>query len=139
MHSARLRGILIILTLLITAQDALSVKVSELILRQLAIRSIKPHYPGTSVKNKNTGVAVAKVQIDQNGKVKTITVVQAPDAAISEEVRTAVRQWTFDIPKDMHLDDKTGRLLSSTLTFYFKISGSTSVVLEPQLNNRRNK
>ena len=139
MHSARLRGILIILTLLITAQDALSVKVSELILRKMAIRSITPHYPSTSVKTRKTGVAVAKVQIDQNGKVKTITVVQAPDAAISEEVRAAVRQWTFNIPNDMHLDDKTGRLLSSTLTFYFKISGSTSLVLEPQLNNRQNR
>lgn len=105
---------------LIKREEALSqvevISVGEDGMRKSAKTSVLPAYPDTSVKNKKSGVAVAELQYDGEGKVTNVKVLEAPDKDIDKAVETALRKWTFK-PSTIN-----GRPISvkGKLTFYFE-------------------
>lgn len=93
-------------------------------LRQLAIKAPPPSYPPTSLANNVTGVVVAAVTIDVNGQLRSVTIVESPDAATGRAVRDAVRQWVFrPLGVPTPADVITGNLI-----FYFHFAGGRGMV-----------
>lgn len=105
-----------------------AVKVTEKGLRLTAIVSPKPIFPTSSLKAKASGPAVALIQFGAKGEPTVIDVVQSPDSAIRESVRTALRQWRitpFRMKNATENSEVIGRLV-----FYF-LPKNQGLVLNP--------
>jgi TonB family protein len=93
-------------------------------LRHLAISAPPPTYPSASLANHVTGVVVATVSVDVNGKVKTVTIVDSPDAPTGLSVRNAVLQWRFrPLGASVPVELTTGNMV-----FYFHFLDGRGVV-----------
>src|ERR1051326_3663022 len=66
--------------------------------KQKATKTVRPTYPEDSLKNHVTGKVIAKIIVDQKGKVSEATVEQAPDRLTGESVVAAAKQWEFKPP-----------------------------------------
>ena len=95
----------------------------------LATTRVMPEYPGSSVDKKVEGVAVVEILTDVDGRVARADVLEAPDMAIAEAVRSAVLQWRIEAPQVFGSPER--RRAQAKLTFYFRIRDGRGVVLEP--------
>ena len=70
---------------------------------------------------------MASVDVDADGLVTGVDVLESPDKAVAEEVHKAVEKWTF-APIVLN-----GVAISTRgkLTFYFRIRGGDASVLQP--------
>ena len=109
------------------SQDAVGVaKTSENGLRRLATDAPKPVYPVESLKANKTGVAVAQVIVETDGR-PTVEVLEAPDEHIAAGVKIALSRWTF---KPLMAQGSVYRA-QARLTFYFRIDSGKGIVLNP--------
>lgn len=96
--------------------------------RKLASKIVRPRYPEASVLAGVSGPAVALIEIAPGDSVSSITVLQAPDAAIGSALVEALKQWRF-----RRLPVVNGKRLGAFLTvvYYFDLAGSRPRVLAP--------
>jgi outer membrane biosynthesis protein TonB len=110
-------------------QNIRSVKASEVVMRQALLKRVVPEYPGKSIKNNASGVSVAKIMIGLDGNVEKVTILQSPDALISDSVRTALAGWSFE--KTMVRGQPVK--VETIITYYFVIEKGKGIVREPKL------
>lgn len=99
-----------------------SLKTNDAGLRKLAVAAPTPIYPRRSLNRRVSGVAVIEVEVNSEGQVHGLKVVEAPDTEIAEAVQEAVRKWTFR---------STGTPVRGTLIFYFRLHGVKGDVSSP--------
>ncbi len=105
------------------AAQAQTGKTSEVTLRRMALTSVTPTYPASSVKAGLSGIAVADLVTAPAGDVQSVEILEAPDPAIGEAVRAALGQWKFPaMPRPMQ----------AKMTFYFRIEQGKGRVVSPQ-------
>jgi TonB family protein len=124
-------GLLAVLSGAITPIDAQvrTVKMAESSIRRVARHKTMPTYPPPSLSQKHSGVAVAAIATDENGRVSTVSLLQAPDDAIGEAVRTALLQWEID---PVTVSGRTERFgVQGKVTFYFRLDGPRGRVFNP--------
>jgi TonB family protein len=97
-------------------------KIGDSGLRKNAIHAPTPIYPAESLARNVTGVAVAKVTLDPNGRTTSVDVVEAPDSSTNHAVRAAVMQWTYR---------GVGAQVTGVLIFYFHIQDGQGLVSSP--------
>jgi TonB family protein len=93
-------------------------------LRQLAITTFRPAYPAASLANRVTGVVVASLTIDVNGRTRTVEIIEAPDAATGRAVRDALVQWAF---RPLEVAARV-EAIAGNIIFYFHLQGARGVV-----------
>lgn len=108
------------------------VKRNELSYRAMVINGPKPVYPGALAARRVSGVAVASILVDADGKMQTVVVLDAPDPLIADAVRTALQRWTFR-PQLAGPSPEQVRptAVTSKLTFYFHVRNGAGLVLNP--------
>jgi TonB family protein len=117
-----------LLTAHVAAQDN-TISFGEMVLRTMATAQPAPEYPAASIARKSTGVAVAAIATGTDGRVTTVTLLQAPDDDIAASVRTALRQWVF---KPATVIGRPGAYgLQGRVTFYFRLVAGRGRVLNP--------
>ena len=89
-------------------------RVAEISLRAFAKQLVLPAYPAVDVKAERTGVAVAELYLDKQGKVSHVQVLQAPSSTIAESVGDAVVRSVFQATGEWSVPTIVGKL-----TFYF--------------------
>ena len=94
---------------------AAKARVPEAVVRKLATKAVMPEYPESSVRAKTQGVAVVAVSIDENGKLRSVDLVEAPDEATGNAVVKAVQQWEFQ----RALTEGNPVAVLGKITFYF--------------------
>jgi TonB family protein len=92
-------------------------------LRTLATSAPTPSYPPTSLERKVSGVVVAAVTLNENGRTRSVKILESPDNAIGRAVRDAVEQWVFR---------SIGVPVTGNLVFYFHIKGRQGLVSSPE-------
>lgn len=104
--------------------------VPEKTLRKFAKIVVMPKYPDASQRAGAQGVAVAHLDINEEGTVSKVELLEAPDEATGSAVVMALKMWTFERP----IEDTTGKpiRLSGKLTFYFVIENGHGVVRNPK-------
>ena len=102
-------------------------RMSESGLRNMAKSITKPEFPPEAIQLRQTGVAVAKMTIDENGKVAKVEILEAPSQSIATSVLTALSEWHFD-PATMN-GQPTG--FTGKVTHYFVFQKGLPVVLSP--------
>jgi TonB family protein len=102
-------------------------KMSESGLRSMAKSIVKPEFPPEAIHLRQTGVAVAKMTVDENGKVAKVEILEAPSKSIGTSVLTALLGWHFD-PSAMN-GQPTG--FTGKVTYYFVFQKGLPVVLSP--------
>jgi TonB family protein len=110
-----------------TLDKPAKLRFGEYPLRQIATRRVKPVYPEEAARSNSQGVAIAELEINENGRVSTVRVLQSPHEAISAAVSEAVKQWSFR-PQTI---DKSPVSIVGRLTFYFRMEDSIPKVLNP--------
>lgn len=109
-------------------QDPATVTTVESVIRKAAIKSVMPKYPSSSRKRGANGVAVADVEIDEDGEIAMVKIVESPDRETGRAVEKAIRQWKFT---QLKAQGKPVRVLSK-LTFYFVIQKGKGRVENPR-------
>ena len=93
-------------------------------LRQMALSSVMPSYPASSLAAGTSGVAVAAILTSTTaGGAPTVEILEAPDPAIADAVRAALAKWTFAVFQYP---------MQGKLTFYFRIEQGKGRVVNPQ-------
>ena len=105
-------------------------KMAEQSSRSLALVKPTPLYPGGSIENGVSGVAVAEILVNNDGLVDHVNVLQAPDLSIREAVRNALAKWEFMKVTPEEYPD--GISFSSKLTFYFELENGQGFVRNPE-------
>jgi TonB family protein len=90
-------------------------------LAALATAVVMPIYPQVSLESGKSGVVVALVGSDAAGRVRSVDILQSPDAAIATSVRGALVRWVFTPA------EKRGRVI-----IYFTIENERGLVLTPK-------
>ena len=88
----------------------------------MAIESPLPLYPTESVESKKAGLVVVDVVVGLEGSVNQIKILQAPDDAISREVRQTITRWKFRNENKMSLQ--------SRLMFEFSLNADSPAVFD---------
>ena len=123
-----------LLTLLVSTPTAASpqklqhVTVHEETLRKYAIEVVMPLYPEQARRRNAQGAAVAQVNVNEQGSVAQVEILEAPNPLISEAVTVAVGQWRFNPPT---IRGKAVPIRGK-LTFYFVIKGGKGQVENPK-------
>jgi TonB family protein len=107
--------------------QSIPLKFNDQGLRQLAIEAPCPAYPSASLDNNVTGVVVATVRIDLNGQLRSVKIVESPDAATGRAVRDALMRWVFRplvVPR--------ANVVTGDMIFYFHRAGDRGVVSSPE-------
>jgi TonB family protein len=108
--------------------------VPEAVLRNLAKTVVMPLYPEASKRKGAKGLAVARIDLNENGEMSDIRIVEAPDDNIKLAVINAIKQWKFT---PAFGNGKPLRLRGK-LTFYFRLDGGQARVENPrQFNNAK--
>lgn len=103
-------------------------RVAENDLRSSAVRIIIPAYPKASVASGTEGVAVADLELAEDGSVRSVNVLQAPDPAIVQEMTAALKGWKFAFPTP---EGMAGLSVRGKVTHYFVIEAGNGLVLTP--------
>lgn len=103
-------------------------------LRRIAIEKPEPEYPLTSIEQRVSGVAVASVLIDVDGRTKRVEVLEAPDEQIAASLKKAIAQWRFPPPSIIGSSEHFE--MTGKLTYYFDVIDGKGVVSSPEA--RRN-
>jgi TonB family protein len=103
----------------------------EQILRSRAVRTVLPLFPPEALKDrKGQEVAVALLELNESGDVKTIKIVQANDQFIERAMYDAIKQWKF---KPFEIGGQPA-CVQGKLTFYFVINeNGKGVVKNPKI------
>ena len=113
----------------ITAQKSANyVKMPEQGLRGRATKTVVPIYPEESQKNGASGVSVTRIEVDEEGNVTEVEILQAPDRFIETALIEAIKEWKFQ-PFDLNGNP---RRLVGKLVFYFVIDGGKARVDSPK-------
>lgn len=107
------------------ADDAATPKVTsrmhERSLRDAALSAVQPAYPSNSTA---CGVGVAQFELDANGRVLALRILQAPDKESRDLLASALHSWKFGevgFPEDL----QRGVIFTGKVTFYFvNLAGS---------------
>jgi hypothetical protein len=98
------------------------VNLGEWSARALAVVAPAPEFPVASVAAGRSGVAVAAVAFDVEGRMTTVVVLEAPDSQIGDALRAALLTWTFRPARypgpDGNWVQAGGR---ARLTFYYDV------------------
>ncbi len=111
------------LALAVVVPRAQTLAFPETSLRRLAVTSVAPEYPASSLEAGASGIAVADVIAAQTGVVQSVEILEAPDQAIADAVRAALTRWKFPAGSFP---------IHGKLTFYFRIEKGKGRVLDPQ-------
>jgi len=103
--------------------------VSEWGLRQAANFAPMPEYPRESLRAKVVGVVVAAVAFGSDGRLKSLEILESPDALTGTAVRNAVSRWTVLSPHGA--DRGANYVLEGKLTFYFRLQNGEGQVVDP--------
>ncbi|HKY04492.1 MAG TPA: energy transducer TonB [Blastocatellia bacterium] len=130
---ARPLAIAVLLSFLIApaapaASSLAQLRLHEISLRKRATRQVLPQYPEVSKKSGAKGVTVSMLDIDEEGNVAGVDVLEAPDSPIRAAVADAVKLWKF---KPATVNGKPVRLRGK-LTFYYVIEGGNARVENPK-------
>jgi len=106
------------------------IRTAESGIRRLATQKPSPVYPPASIAQKRTGVAVATIVSQPDGRVTTVTVLEAPDDATGAAVREALLKWVIAPMTVMGRTEPYG--VSGRVTFYFRIEKGQGRVLSPE-------
>jgi TonB family protein len=109
-------------------QPCLELTAREDTLRDHAIKQILPAFPPEAANANISGVAVAKVRINENGKLTSVDVVEAPHPSIAQATAEAIKQWEFKF----YENSSTPECFNGKLTFYFVIEDGKAFVREPK-------
>ena len=125
-------SIVLVSTLLLTSRAKVTLptdasEVSPELFAGLATAVVMPIYPQESIRNGSSGVAVALVALDSAGRVRWVEVLEAPDAAIGNSVRSALAQWVFQPPRVE--DSNTSLEVRGRVILYFVVDDGKRVVL----------
>ena len=107
--------------------------ITEVSLRNHAIKTVLPEFPYEAQAQRATGVAVAQVFLDTEGALKSVKVLQSPHPSINQAMLTAINQWVFEVNDRQ---DQTPICFNGKLTFYFVIENSKPYVRLPQSLNK---
>lgn len=124
------------LTLLVTLsglrcaapQPCMELTAREDTLRDHAAKQVQPVFPAEAVKANISGVAIAKVRINEQGKLTAVDIVEAPHRSIAQATTEAIKQWEFKF----YENSGTAECFSGKLTFYFVIENGQALVREPK-------
>ena len=117
-----------LLVLTAGAQTIRSITVTEQALRHYAIKTVMPKYPAAARRKGAQGVVVAQLEVNEQGGLNKIEVLEAPDPSIEEAVRQAISEWRF---KPATIGGKAVPLRGK-LTFYYVIEKGKGRVKNPQ-------
>ena len=106
----------------------MELKARESSVRTMAVRKVLPDFPAEAANASAAGVAVAQVHIDENGKLTSVEVLQAPHPSIAQATIAAIKQWEFKFTKN----EAAPECFNSKLTFYFVIEDGKAVVRDPK-------
>ena len=109
-------------------QTLKSVTVHETYLRKRATRAITPGFPEQAKRRGAQGVVVAQINVNEQGEVAQVMVLEAPDPLIKEAVIKAIEQWRFNPPT---ISGKSVRIRGK-LTFYYVIERGKGRVDNPR-------
>ncbi len=112
--------------LLSHAPQTSTVNKAESSIRRVATKKPMPLYPAESVAKKSTGVAVAAIASGVDGRVASVTVLEAPDDAIAAAIRDALLNWEIPPTSVMGRSEQYG--VRGKITFYFQITNGRSRV-----------
>ena len=103
------------------------VTVAEETLRGYALETVMPLYPQRARRRNVQGTAVVQLNVNEQGAVTGVEVLEAPDTLTRESVAQAVKQWRFKSPT-IH-----GQAVSirGKLTFYYVIKNGKGQVENP--------
>ncbi len=102
--------------------------VSPMIFRTHATTVLLPEYPSYSQKAGHVGRVTAEVDIAGNGKTTAIRILEAPDSAMGDSVRSALLKWAFRPFRRM--DNQSALAARSRLIFYFSIKDGKATVVD---------
>jgi TonB family protein len=114
---------------------AVTVGISGEDLLKMADYSPAPTYPADSLAARIEGVVVTEVLVGPDGRMKSVDVLQAPEAAMARAVRDALMQWTFK--NTLRSPGGSPTIIHTKLMFYFLIDAGRGVVLTAQEMKRR--
>jgi rhodanese-related sulfurtransferase len=86
-------------------------------------------YPPTSIASGRQGVVVADILIAPDGRVRTVEVVEAPDADIASAAAGSLKSWTFKPVSDPSRGVPAA--VRSKIILYFHIRSGNGEVLTP--------
>ena len=120
-------AVLTFLSGLVYSQSPSPPRMSEKSLRKIAKATTKPLFPEDAIRQRQTGVAVAKMTIDESGSVFKVEVLEAPNETIGASLTKALLEWRFE-PNEIN-----GRptKLTGKVTYYFVFQNGKPVVLSP--------
>ena len=103
-------------------------KVPESVFRKLISKFVMPSYPEGALKRGEQGVAVALVQVNEQGNLTDVQMLDAPSDDIRDAVLNAIRQCKFEPATS---EDGPVRI-EGKLTFYFAIENGRGIVRNPK-------
>lgn len=99
--------------------------VSEPDLWRGALRFSLPSYPAAALREGVQGVVISHVVHAPDGRVRSVRILESPDARLSSEVEKTITQWQFVRTRDS---------IAGNVTVYFRIEGGRGLVEAPGLN-----
>lgn len=100
----------------------------EASIRDFAVRKVLPAFPSDAASANVSGVAVAKVRIDEKGTLTSVEILEAPHPSIAQATIDAIKQWQFKFNEN----EAEPECFNSKLTFYFVIEDGKASVKDPQ-------
>ena len=102
-----------------------SISTSGANMLKLAVERPMPTYPPESLRAGRQGVVVTEIRVG-DGRMRSVTVLQAPDDRVAAEVTKALMQWTF---RPIYAPGGAQAIVRSKLVFYFAIREGRGLVL----------
>ena len=93
-----------------------------------------PSYPEDAKEMKITGVVVVEIHLNEDNKIDSVRILEAPVKSIAEATKVAVWRWKFPPP----LPNDTAICMTGKLTFYFVIEDDNAYVRNPRRYAKRN-
>jgi len=109
------------------AQTPKKITVGEMDLRKNAIKKVVPNFPPKALKAKASGVAVAQINISEDGLVLDVQILESPHKSIDLAMIEALKQWKF---YSFYLKGKPQKV-TGKITFYFVIENQRGGVESP--------
>lgn len=110
------------------ALDQTTLLVGMHVFRAHTAAAALPEYPASARKAGHTGRVTADVLVSPQGKVTDVTIIEAPDEAIADSVKSAVGRWVFGSFKTK---DYPGTFaVKGRLIFYFRLEDGKPQVID---------
>jgi hypothetical protein len=109
----------------IAPSDGVGGTVSEQTLRSFATFQVAPLFPQSALTLHQLGVAVARVDVESSGSIKSVTIIQSPGPEVSESILLAIRSWKFVKGTG---GDGLPAAYSGKLTYYFALHKGHPIV-----------